>query len=216
MSRLLISAAAAASVVLLLVRRSPSSIQTVNRLFTERFDQLFIRHCPTVPLPYLRALTKHESDFNPLDAEGPAHGLLQVVEVVREGYNRRFGTTFTRAQLLDPSINVQIACELIARIARVLPANHPQAIPAPSWTDPRFVGLVTFAWNAGFSEASGMGFVLGIMERRGIKPQDIHIDSVLLAAREIPDPQARFLKLSIRAEFSKRVVRDYFAQISQV
>jgi hypothetical protein len=59
-----------------------------------------------------------------------------------------------------------------------------------------------------------MGFVLGTMERRGMKPQDIHIDSVLLAAREIPDPQARFLKIAQRAEFSKRVIRDYFAQIS--
>lgn len=214
MSRLLISAATAAAILFL--GRRGGSIRTVNRLFTERFDRFFRRHCPTVPLPYLRSLAKHESDFDPLDAEGPAHGLLQVVEVVREGYNRRFGTAFTRAQLLDPNVNVQIACELIARIAAVLPANHPQAIPAPSWTDPRFVGLVTFAWNAGFSEASGMGLVLGKMERAGIRPQDIHIDSVLLAAREIPDPQARFLKLSIRAEFSKRVVRDYFAQISQV
>lgn len=214
MSRLLISAATAAAILFL--GRRGGSIRTVNRLFTERFDRFFRRHCPTVPLPYLRSLAKHESDFDPLDAEGPAHGLLQVVEVVREGYNRRFGTAFTRAQLLDPNINVQIACELIARIAAVLPANHPRAIPAPSWTDPRFVGIVTFAWNAGFSEASGMGLVLGEMERAGIRPQDIHIDSVLLAARKIPDPKARFLKLTQRAEFSKRVVRDYFAQIPQV
>jgi hypothetical protein len=207
-----------ASGIFLLSRKRPvdaSSIATVNAIFTGSFDSVFRRNCPGVPVPYLRALAKHESDFNPLDAEGPAHGLLQVVEKVRIGFNDRFGTSFSRADLLNPEINATIACELIARIARVLPANHPRSFPVPSWLDPRFVGLVTFAWNAGFSEAAGMGFVIGEMERAGFRSQDINIESVHNFAQGLPPEKGRFLRIDQRLEFSQRVVRDYMAQISQ-
>lgn len=214
--RIAISLAVAGGVLVLAARKSPAqSIQTVNRLFTGRFDPVFRRHCPGIPVPYLRALAKHESDFDPSEASGPAHGLLQVTEKVRLGFNERFGTAHSRADLLSPSVNAEIACDLIARIARVLPKNHPVALPRVAWLDPRFVGIVTLAWNAGFSEASGMGFVLGKMERAGLKPSQITIDSVHDFALGIPNPKARFLKIPGRLEFARRVTDDYMAQISQ-
>lgn len=211
--RLLISAVVAGSVLALLGRRAVRSTTTSNAIFPTRFDSLFRRHCQSIPTAYLRSLAKHESDFNPLEASGPAHGLLQVVEVVRDGFNERFGTSFSRTDLLNPEINVKIACELIARIATALPANHPRAIPNPSFRDPRFVGLVTMAWNAGFSEAAGMGFVLGEMTRAGFAPQDIHIDSVHRFALGLPEGKGTFMKIPQRLEFARRVVRDYMRQI---
>ena len=214
LSRLLIPAAVAVGALALLGRRGDAqSIKTVAPLFTTRFDPIFRRQCRSVPLPFLRSLAKHESDFDPSDARGPAHGLLQVVEVVRNSFNSRFGTDFSRADLLNPAINAEIACELISRIARVLPKNHPRAMPSPSWRDPRFVGLVALAWNAGFSEAAGMGFVLGEMEKAGFKAADIDIDSVRRFAEGLPANKGRFLRIPQRVEFSRRVVRDYMAQI---
>jgi len=215
-NRILISAAVAAGALLLLSRSNEAqAVVTVNRIFPEEFDPVFRGQCPSVPVPLLRSLAKHESDFDPLEASGPAHGLLQVVEVVRIGFNRRFGTDFTRADLLRPSVNVKIACELISRIAKVLPANHPRAIPNPSWRDPRFIGLVALAWNAGFSEAAGMGFVLGKMESAGFSPQDINIDSVHKFALRLPANRGKFLKIPQRVEFARRVTGDYMSQISQ-
>ena len=217
LGKVLFSAAAIIGVAALLGRDSEArSVETTNRLFTDQFDPVFRRRCPSIPLPFLRALAKHESDFDPSDTDGPAHGLLQITEKVRKDFNSRFGTSHPRSHLLDPDVNVEIACELIARIAKALPANHPRAIPNPSWRDPRFVGLVTLAWNAGFSEAAGMGFVLGQMEAAGISPQDINIDSVREFSLLIPDDKAKFLRLPIRVEFARKVVRDYMAQIVQV
>lgn len=215
-NRFIISAAVAAGVLLFFGRTNEvQAIKTVNPIFPGDFDAVFSQ-CPAVPLPFLRSLAKHESDFNPLEASGPAHGLLQVVEVVRLGFNKRFGSNFSRADLLKPEVNVKIACELIARIARVLPANHSRAIPNPSWRDPRFVGLVALAWNAGFSEAAGMGFVLGQMEREGIPAQSINIDSVQKFALRLPPSKGKFLRIPQRVEFARRVVRDYMGQILEI
>jgi len=47
-----------------------------------------------------------ESNLNPRSNEGPAWGLLQVIEVVRTDYNERHGTSYRRADLLDPVVNV--------------------------------------------------------------------------------------------------------------
>lgn len=211
------AAAAAGGVFVFTRSRRPSTFPTRNQIFSTQFDSLFERHCKGIPVPYLRSLAKHESDFDPTDTEGCCWGLLQVAEVVREGFNRRFDTSFSRAQLLDPEINVRVACDLIARIARTLPRNHPQVLPPGpggliDFSNRRHVEIVTLAWNAGFSEAAGMGFVLGELERQGLPPSQLTVDVVRQTAEQTPKA-TRFLRSAAKVEFSKRVTRDFFRQL---
>ena len=60
------------------------------------FDPLFREHGHGLPITYLRALAKRESNMNPLEATGPAWGLLQVTEVVRNDFNARNRTRYAR------------------------------------------------------------------------------------------------------------------------
>jgi hypothetical protein len=54
--------------------------------------------------------------MNPLEASGPAWGLLQVTEVVRTDFNARHRTRYSREDLLEARINVTIATDLLRRI----------------------------------------------------------------------------------------------------
>lgn len=182
-------------------------ITTIHSLYTTRFDKIFKEYGRGIPVPYLRALCKNESDFNPNNQEGPAWGLMQVVEVVRESYNKRFKTSYVREDLLNPIINVKIASELIARIADTLPKNHPSVL-TKNWSDPNFVSIVTFGWNAGYSEAAGVGYVLGNMTERAT------LDRVYRRALELPRA-AKTLKMADKVTWCKKVTTNYFEQITR-
>src|SRR5688572_1417210 len=57
---------------------------------SRKFDPLFKQHSRGLPVAYLRALAKRESDMNPRLAEPKSGwGLLQVIEEVRRDYNKR-------------------------------------------------------------------------------------------------------------------------------
>ncbi len=118
-----------------------------QRLAPRTFDQVFAAYGHGIPVPYLRALALRESDMNPRLSSGPAWGLLQVIEVVRQDYNQRTGSTFTRKDLLDPAVNVTIASSALALIVKSFAQNHPRiANLQPNWSNPRFVELLTFGW----------------------------------------------------------------------
>ncbi|MCB9507854.1 MAG: transglycosylase SLT domain-containing protein [Kofleriaceae bacterium] len=147
-----------------------------------RFDPVFETYRGAIPIEYLRALVSRESDFDPSAKTGHAIGLMQIVPVVLADYNKRHGTTYTSEHLLDPSINVAIGCELLRLIIRGYARRHPH-IPnlQADWDNPRFVELLTFGWNAGFSEAGGVGRVARYLEHHGIT--DLTIDLVSRTAR---------------------------------
>ncbi|MBA3458425.1 MAG: transglycosylase SLT domain-containing protein [Deltaproteobacteria bacterium] len=117
------------------------------RLAPRTFDQVFAAYGHGIPVPYLRALALRESNLNPQLSSGPAWGLLQVIEVVRQDYNQRTGATFTRKDLLDPAVNVTIASSALALIVKSYAQNHPR-VPnlQANWTNPRFIELLTFGW----------------------------------------------------------------------
>lgn len=142
-----------------------------------RFDAIFERYRGSLPIAYVRALVERESDGRPDVRTGSAVGLMQVVPVVLADYNKRHGTAYQTAHLYDPATNVAIACELLRMIADGYRKNHPR-IPnlQPAWTNPRFVELLTFGWNAGFSEAGGVGRVVRYLERLGAI--DVTLDQV--------------------------------------
>ena len=142
-----------------------------------RFDLIFEKYRGSIPVTYLRALSWRESSMNAGETSGPAWGLMQVVEVVRRDYNRAHGTAHTRGDLLDPEVNVAIATSLLQRIIASYGKNHP-LVPnlQEDWSNRQFVELLTFGWNAGYSEAGGVGRVARFLEARGIT--DLTIDVV--------------------------------------
>jgi hypothetical protein len=131
------------------------------------YDSIFQKHAGRLPVAYLRALGKRESDLNPRSSDGAAWGLLQVIPAVLKSYNERHGTSHNREELLNPDTNVQIAADLLNRIV-VAFGKHPSRNLKENWANPEFVKLVTAGWNSGYSEAGGVGRVADYLEQRGI------------------------------------------------
>ena len=147
-----------------------------------RFDAVFDRYRGSIPLAYVRALVERESDGRPSVRSGSAVGLMQIVPVVLADYNNRHGTTYQSEQLVDPATNVAMGCWLLRLIVENYRKYHPR-VPnlQPDWNNPRFVELLTFGWNAGFSEAGGVGRVARYLEQLGAV--DITLDLITAHAR---------------------------------
>jgi len=165
--------------VKILPPRAPVSIS--SRL-PRRFDAVFDRYRGSIPIEYLRALVSRESSFSPLARAGSAIGLMQITPVVREDYNKRHGTPYQPEHLYDPTINVAIGCDLLRRIIASYRRFHPR-IPSlqENWDNPQFAALLTLGWNAGFSEAGGVGRVARYLEQLGAV--DMTIDQVATHAK---------------------------------
>lgn len=177
---------------------------------TRMYDPIFARHAGRVPVPYLRALAQRESDMNPslimTGGPGAARGLLQVVGVLRADYNRVNGTSYTADDMLDPDKNVKVASWLLNRIVAAY-QKHPDRNMQEDWSNPEFVRLVTAGWNAGYSEAAGVGKVASYLESRG---EPVTLASVFAAAPKIG--AAQWLTMPERAKWHDSVARLYMAQ----
>jgi hypothetical protein len=171
-----------------------------------RFDWIFEQHRGDIPIEYLRALAMSESGMQAGAQSGPAWGLMQIVEVVRRDYNRDQRTRHQRADLLDPAINIAVGSWLLRRIVGSYARHHPD-VPnfRTDWGNPRFVELLTFGWNAGWSEAGGVGRVARYLEERG--QMDITIDVVHQHARAAG--ASRHLSRADKVVWCKGVVALY-------
>ncbi len=174
------------------------------------FDPLFAGHGHGLPVPYLRALAARESSMDPRNVTGRTRGLLQVVPVVLKDYNERHGTRYGADDLFDPAINVEIATETLRRIVESYRKNHPR-VPnlQEDWDNPAFVDLLTFGWNAGYSEVAGVGKVVQFLEAAGIR--DITIDVVHEWARGTFGASKHLLNAD-KVKWSRSVTRLYFAE----
>ncbi len=133
-----------------------------------QFDPAFDRYRGTLPIEYVRALVERESNGQPSVRAGSAIGLMQIVPVVLTDYNKRHGTAYWSEHLADPAINVAIGCELLRLIVESYRKNHPRITTLQAdWNNLRFVELLTLGWNAGFSEAGGVGRVARHLEALG-------------------------------------------------
>lgn len=174
------------------------------------FDSLFARHAGRLPVAYLRALAQRESGLNP-NAANPggadaAKGILQVVGVLRNDYNKRNGTAYTSEDMFNPEINVKIAAWLINSIVTAY-GKHPDKNMKMDWANPEFVKLVTAGWNAGFSEGGGVGKVARYLEQQG-KP-------VTLAAVSAAAPEAggsKWLAMAPRVQWHESVAKLFYEQ----
>lgn len=131
------------------------------------YDGIFAKYANHLPINFMRALSYRESQLNPNEANDPAWGLMQVVSSVREGYNSRYGTSYTKQDLLNPDINVKLAADLLNRIV-VAYGKHSDRNMKEDWSNPDFVALVVAGWNSGYSEAAGVGHVASYLESRSI------------------------------------------------
>ena len=183
---------------------------------TRQFDRIFREEGKGLPLPFLRALAYSESRNNPKQASGPAWGLLQVGIDKRAGnvlksYNERHGTTYSAQDVLDPRINVRIAGELLRTIVRMFKAEGLE----PNWENGNWLGLLTAAWNAGYSRKVGVVHTIQFLKANGIP--------VTLAAVYQNTPEAApktkagraFIKRmgqTKRRKWTRAVVRRTFAE----
>jgi hypothetical protein len=179
---------------------------TSGSALPRRFDWIFEQHRGDIPIEYLRALAMSESGMQAGSQSGPARGLLQIIEVVRRDYNRAEGTAHQRADLLDPAVNVAVGTWLLRRIIDSYERRHPDTPNfRADWHNPRFVELVTFGWNAGWSEAGGVGRVARYLENSG--QTDITIDLIHLYARAAG--ASRHLSRADKVAWSKKVAALY-------
>ena len=147
-----------------------------------RFDPVYQRYRGGIPIEYVRALVQRESNGQPSVRAGSSIGLMQIVPVVLDDYNKRHGTAYRSEHLTNPATNVAIGCELLRIIVESYRKNHPRIRSLKEdWSNPQFVELLTFGWNAGFSEAGGVGRVARYLE--GLGAVDITIDQVVAHAK---------------------------------
>lgn len=196
------------------VAPAPSRAPTGPRQpITRDFDPLFAAFGNAIPISYLRALAAHESDMHPGADYGRGAGLFSIVPIVLQDFNDAHSTHFTRSDLLVPLVNVQVAADALRR--RVIEGyrhNHPN-VPNlhEDWRNPRFVELVTFGWNAGFSERAGVGRVATVLEHAG--RTDITIDLVAATAREAgASPN---LSNPGKVAYAKSVTATYFDELAR-
>jgi soluble lytic murein transglycosylase-like protein len=183
----------------------PYGAQKPSSGLTHRFDTVFDRYRGEIPIEYLRALVDHESSFEPKQRTGSAIGLMQIIPVVLDDYNTRNGTHYKPEHLVDPAINVAIGCELLVIIIASYAGHFHVANMQAHWNNLRFVELLTFGWNAGFSEAGGVGRVATYLEHHGTT--DLTIDLVSQAASSAG--ASKHLSNAAKVRWSKSVAALY-------
>lgn len=147
---------------------------------SQEYDSFFQLHGAGLPVAYLRSLAKKESGLNPASKGVSAWGLLQITEVVRRDYNTRHNTGWTRNDLLDPAVCTMIGADLLRRIVDAYGSNHGRiGNMGEDWDNQRFVELVTFGWNAGYSQGGGVQKVVKYLSQQGAT--SVTIDTVRAA-----------------------------------
>ncbi|MBK9032132.1 MAG: hypothetical protein IPL61_12570 [Myxococcales bacterium] len=192
-------------------RSAPTETRPGRPGLSRAFDGLFRAHGRGLPVAYLRALGHAESGLNPADRLG----LINVVPIAVADYNRRHPSATVRAeQMTDPAVNVRVAADILRTIIASYRRHHPD-VPAlaEDWTRPAFVELLSFGWNAGFSERAGVGCVVRYL-RRTRSEQPITLDTVADAAsaagaaRTLSNPRKRAYCKGIAAAYVREVLRD--------
>lgn len=192
----------------------------VAKAIPATYDAVFNAQRGFIPLAFLRALAYSESGMDPLqdmankpNAHSSAVGLFQVMNSVLSDWNLRHPEEpYTREQLKEPWINTKIAVALLERIIKSYTANHRSTL-LMDWRDPRWVALLVAGYNAGYSEAGGVGRIVRKMEAGGLPKERVTVEGVQQIAAELrkadPKDSARFLADPNRLAYWKLVTQRY-------
>lgn len=172
-------------------------------------DDIFRQHGRAIPVAYLRALAHAESGMR---ADDPL-GLINVVPIALADYNRRHPAEVVRApDLRRPEVSVRVASDILRTIIASYARHHPDVVALrEDWDNPVFVELLTFGWNAGFSQRAGVGRVVAHL-RRVAPSTPITIDSVARAARDAG--AADTLRNPRKLSYCKGVVAAYLREVA--
>jgi len=175
------------------------------------YDDIFRTEGHGIPVPFLCALARRESNNNPSEATGPAWGLLQVGIDSRAGnvlkeYNSRNGTDYQPSDVLDPRINVRVATDLLARIVRLYRAKG----LVEDWQNANWAGLVVAGWNSGYSTKAGVLRVVDYLRERAIP---VTLDSVYSNAKAAG--ATKHLQSPKKREWQRSVVQAYFRELGK-
>ena len=176
-----------------------------TRSLTRQYDPIFAKYGPPIPAAYLRALGYKESGLKASDSSG-AMGLLSIEPVVMESYNERHGTSYRRADLVDPAINVMIVADHLKTIAGRF-AKHPSKNMKMDWRNPEFVRLLTAGWNSGHSEAAGVGHVVSYLEANRLPVTHDNVFQYAAASGG-----TKYLQNTAKQMWQRAVVELYYAQ----
>lgn len=115
------------------------------------YDALINKHRKAVPLQFVKALIRGESDFDPKakSRSSSARGLMQIVSEVRADFNDAKRRKVTAAQLDDPDTNIEIGCWLLNKIVATWQTRYPYL--KADWSR-AYAGLVVHGYNAGWSK----------------------------------------------------------------
>lgn len=151
------------------------------------YDKVFDEYREEIPLEYIRALSWHESRFNPNSQNkgSKATGLLQVTPVVVSDYNERHKTVYKLDDMKDPEKGVKVGLDTLNRIVDAYRNNHRDTL-YPDWKSKRFLELLTLGWNAGYSRVAGVQYVVAEMEKAGLPFGAITVDTVHEQAKRLP------------------------------
>jgi hypothetical protein len=172
------------------------------------WDPVIARYAERVPVAFIRALIHGESGGNSQKENPSSHaaGLLQITEIVRKDWNAAHaGAPVSRSDLFDPEINVRIGAALLNRIVQVY-RKHPTL--SPDWTSRRYAELVALGWNAGYSNASGVGLAVTELEAAGATPDDVTVDTVARVAAALPNASP-FVSRPERVAYAKAIADLY-------
>lgn len=196
------------------VPTSPAAHSSSAPALSRRFDDLFRQHGQGLPVAYLRALGHAESGLNP---DSPK-GLINVVSIGLADYKRRHPQSpFVASQLRDPAVSVTVAADILRTIIASYRRQHGD-VPnlQEDWGNARFVELLTFGWNAGFSEAGGVGRVVRHLQAlpASSRPASITVDDIAAQARaasaseHLSKPRKLAFAKHVAAEFVREAQRD--------
>ena len=146
--------------------RAAPAAASASAAMSREFDPVFgaFSFGRGLPVAYLRALAWSESRLKPA-IDG---GLFQIVGDTRDDFARRHKLDASKLDLRNPMTSTAIAADVLAIIKTSLATKHPRQLNAiADWTNPRFVELLTHAYNAGWSESRGVGRVLAYLDERG-------------------------------------------------
>jgi len=187
--------------------------------FTSKFDAIYKRHAPDVPVAYLQSLAAHESNNNPKARSAVAVGLLQVSQGALDDYNKAKGTNRVMANLVDPALNVKVFYvdwKMYNRVFQRIVRDRGSTMAAnfiENWSNPQYAKLVTAAWNSGIG---AVAFGVRFTKRRPLEPirmKPITAEDVFEAARKNGKKKVRKVMSVAKQAWQAKVVGAYFGLV---